>query len=307
MIFINRRGYSRTLKCEMCEYEAKCENCDNFLSYHKSTNSLKCHYCGYKINNIKQCKNCGSTKLSPNKGIGVECVEKEIHEFCNAKTILFSSDEIHKESDIEEISNKIKNGDIDIIIGTQIMTKGHHFPKLTNIVILDIDGMALDGDFRAFEKMFQMLFQLSGRAGREKNNSTIYIQTTNPNNLVLQAIKNYDVKNFYNTEIMQRKKFNLPPYTRFVGIIISSEDQKEALNVADKLLKQLQQKLPKQVEILGPTESNLFFLKKNYRYRFLIKSPKTIPLQNQLNEIRQNFKYSKKVQIKFDVDCYNFL
>jgi len=307
MIFINRRGFSRTLKCEQCGYEFKCENCDNLLSYHKNKNFLKCHYCGYKIDKIEKCDKCNSYDLKPNKGIGVEQVEKEIKTFCNAKTILFSSDEINKENDIEMLTKEIKDGDVDIIIGTQIMTKGHHFPRLTNIVVLDIDGMSLDGNFRSFERMFQMLYQLSGRAGREKKDSTIYIQTLNPENKVLQAIKNNDIENFYKNEIIARKKNNLPPYSRLISITVSSQFQDEALNTANLLLNELKKNVSKPTEIFGPTESNVFYLKKNYRYRFLLKSPKNSVVLDQLNKIKNNFKYSKKVQVKFDVDCYNFL
>ena len=312
MVFINRRGYSRTLKCDECGFEAKCENCDNFLSYHKNKNCLKCHYCGYTINNISICKNCGSKKLSPNKGVGVEQVEKEIKEFCQSiksdlKTLLFSSDEITKEGDIEAISNEIKNGDIDIIIGTQIMTKGHHFPRLTNIVVLDIDGMSLDCDFRAYEKMFQMLFQLSGRAGREKSGATIYIQTSNKNNQVLQSIQKCDIRGFYKSEISQRKKFNLPPFSRYISIIISSTNQKNAYEVSLKIQGKLKELLPKNTELLGPSESNLYYLKKNYRYRFLIKSSKKQDVLNALNNFYNNFLIPSGIQLKIDVDPYNFV
>ena len=312
IVFINRRGWSRTLKCENCSFEAKCGNCNNFLSYHKNKNFLQCHYCNFKEYNINNCKNCGSKKLIPNKGIGVEQVEKEIinramEKNISLNTIIFSSDEITKEQDIDNISNEIKNGKVDVIIGTQILTKGHHFPRLTNIIILDIDGMNLDGDFRSFEKTFQMLFQLSGRAGREKNNSNVYIQTINPNNIVLQAIKNHDIKGFYKNEILQRKKFSLPPYSRFISIIVSSEDKTEAINFAEYLLNEIKKYISKNIEILGPAESTLNFLKKQHRYRFLLKTNKTANLQNQLNTLRQNIDIPKKIQLKFDVDPYSFL
>lgn len=313
MVFINRRGYSRTLKCNNCGYETKCKNCDNFLSYHKQKNSLKCHYCGYSIRDIKKCQMCGSEKLSPNKGVGVEQIEAEIKSFCNAETMLFSSDEICKESDIDNISDKIKHGNIDVIIGTQIMTKGHHFPKLTNIIVLDIDGISLDGDFRAFEKMFQMLFQLSGRAGREKKDATIYIQTIDPENNVLKTIQTGDASKFYNLEIHKRKQYNLPPYCRYVAIIVASENKEDAYNAANDVLKELRKCISKNfpdpscISLLGPSESSIHYLKRNYHYRFLLKSPKDANLLNSLNEFRINFKAKKNVQIKIDVDPWSFV
>ena len=307
MIFINRRGYSRTLKCDDCGYEMACKNCDNLLSYHKQKSALQCHYCGYIVRNVKKCGNCGGTHLSASRGAGVEQIEKEVHSFCDAKTLIFSSDEIHKEGDVDVISNEIKKGDIDVVIGTQIMAKGHHFPRLTNVVVLDVDGMALDGDFRAFERMFQLLFQLSGRAGREKEGAKIFIQTVNPNSLTLKLLKDRNIKQFYANEIAQRKKFNLPPFFRFVAIIISSESKELSLDVADHVSSKLKQYLPKNVEILGPTESNIHFLKRSYRYRFLLKSDKKNNIFNGLNNFYNAFVCPRGVQLKIDVDPYSFI
>ena len=307
MVFINRRGFARTLKCGNCGYEMKCKNCDNLLSYHKQNNTLKCHYCGYFVSNIKKCNNCGSCNLIASRGAGVEQIENEIHSFCDAKTLIFSSDEIGKESDIEKITAEIKNGDIDVIIGTQIVAKGHHFPRLTNIVVLDIDGMTLDGDFRAFEKMFQLLYQLSGRAGREKGDATIYIQTSNIENTTLKMIQNHDIKQFYNTEIQQRKKFNLPPFFRFVAIIISAEDKNLAKQTANQVLLELKKHLKSNIEILGPTESELHFLKRNYRYRFLLKADKKINIFVDFNKFYKNLSVPRGTQVKIDVDPQSFL
>ena len=307
MVFINRRGYSRTLKCENCGYEASCKNCDNLLSYHKQKGVLRCHYCGYVVNNVKKCINCGCEKLSASRGAGVEQIEKEIHSFCDAKTLIFSSDEIHKEGDVDAISSEIKNGDIDVVIGTQIVAKGHHFPRLTNIVVLDIDGMTLDGDFRAFEKMFQLLFQLSGRAGREKKGATIFIQTANPENKTLKLLAQRDIKQFYANEIKQRKKFNLPPYFRFVSVVISSENKELAYKTSQEVLVELKRYLHKCIEILGPTESNVYFLKRNYRYRFLLKADKKADIFTGLNKFYQNFVCPRGVHLKIDVDPYSFL
>ncbi len=314
MIFINRRGYSRTLKCKDCGYEEKCENCNNLLSFHKKTNELKCHYCGYTKHNINSCSNCGSKTLEPYKGAGVEQIQNEIIDFAkekniDLKTMIFSSDEIKKEDDIEKIINEINNSNVDIIIGTQIMTKGYHFPLLTTIIVLDIDSVCLDGDFRAYEKMFQMLFQLSGRAGRERDGAKVYIQTENTNNIILKNIKNYDIKTFYSQELSQRKKYNLPPFIRFIAIIVSSEDNNLARQIADKIKVLLDINLSKikGVSVLGPTESQISYMKKKYRYRFLIKTPKNNKTIEILNKIKDDFDISKKVQVKIDVDPYSFI
>ena len=313
MIFINRRGYSRTLKCKNCGHEAMCENCDNLLTYHKRKNELKCHYCGFTKQDVSFCEVCGSKELEPNKGVGVEQLQQEINDFANKNklklnSLLFSSDEINNNEDIEKITEQINNENIDIIIGTQIMTKGHHFPRLTTIIILDIDGMALDGDFRSYEKMFQMLFQLSGRAGREIEGAKVYIQTANQQNQVLQHIKNHNIEAFYQQEIQQRKKFNLPPFSRYISIIVSGEEKELTKQITDKIEIILQQNLSniKDVSILGATECQIAYLKRNYRFRFLIKSPKNSEVLSILNKIKSQFNISKKVFVKIDVDAMSF-
>ena len=314
MVFINRRGYSRTLKCKNCGYEAMCENCDNLLTYHKRKNELKCHYCGFTSQKTDICERCGCNKLEPNKGVGVEQLQQEINDFADKNkielnTLLFSSDEINNEEDIEKITDKINNEDVDIIIGTQIMTKGHHFPRLTTIIVLDIDGMALDGDFRSYEKMFQMLYQLSGRAGRERDGAKIFIQTINQQNQVLQHIKNHDIEAFYKQEIQQRKKFNLPPFSRYISIIISGEDKEltaKIVNQVETILRKNLSKIPN-VSILGATECQIHFLKRNYRFRFLIKTPKKSETLTILNSIKPQFNISKKVLVKIDVDPFSFV
>ncbi len=308
MIFINRRGYSRTLKCTDCGHEITCKNCDNLLSYHKQKEELRCHYCGYTVKNIKNCYKCGSSNLSASYGAGVEQIEEEVHSFCNAKTLIFSSDEVDNENDINVISNNIKNGDVDVIIGTQILTKGHHFPRLTNIVVLDIDRCVLDGDFRVFERMFQLLFQLSGRAGRECKNSTVFIQTINPDNVVLKLLKNHDIKQFYSIEMQKRKKFNLPPYSRFILIILASKKKELVYKTSILALEELKKDLSKNVKIIGPSECSMCFLKQNYHYKLLIETDKNDnSIFLQLNNFYNNFNCPKAVMLKVDVDPYSFL
>ena len=167
--------------------------------------------------------------------------------------------------------------------------------------------MTLDGDFRAFEKMFQLLFQLSGRAGREKKGATIFIQTANPENKTLKLLAQRDIKQFYANEIKQRKKFNLPPYFRFVSVIISSENKELAYKTSQEVLSELKKYLHKCIEILGPTESNVYFLKRNYRYRFLLKADKKADIFTGLNKFYRNFVCPRGVHLKIDVDPYSFL
>ncbi|MBR1428915.1 MAG: primosomal protein N' [Rickettsiales bacterium] len=317
MIFINRRGYSRTLQCKDCGFEAKCENCDNLLAYHRKRGELKCHYCGYIMRDVFACQECGSKHLEPNKGVGVEQLQQEINDWIEksglekemerkVNTLLFSSDEITKEGDIEQLSAEIQQGDVDIIIGTQIMSKGHHFPRLTAIIVLDIDRMTVDGDFRAYERMFQLLFQLSGRAGRELSGAKVLIQTSNNSNPVLQNIKNHDMKMFYKEEIQQRKKFNLPPYARFISIIVAAEVEEHARQYADFIGQKLKEFLPQNAKLLGPRESTMHYLKRSYRYSFLIEADKNMNVISALNKFRKSIEVPRNIQLKVDVDCYSF-
>jgi primosomal protein N' (replication factor Y) len=312
MIFINRRGYSRSLKCRDCLYEFKCNNCDNLMSYHKNSLLVKCHYCNYTIK-ASSCTSCLSSNLDGYGGVGVEKLTDEVRDLLNdfdTRLIIFSSDEVKNKNSISSIVETIKNKEVDVIIGTQIMTKGHHFPNIKAVIILDIDSCGSDGDFRNFERLFNMLTQLAGRAGREENGAKVLIQTSNPQNLILQSIVNQKEAVFYNLEITQRKKANLPPFSIIVAIIISCEKldiaQKFSFEIGKKLNEYFIYNNLKNIKVFGPEKSFIHFLKRKYRYRLLIKGLNTQITLKYITSFADTLKIPKSIQFKIDVNPYSF-
>jgi primosomal protein N' (replication factor Y) len=311
IIFINRRGFTRTMRCNDCQSEIKCINCENLLSYHKNKNYLKCHYCDYKTQNY-ECQICKSSNTEPYGGIGVEKLEQEILQL-NLKdglqTLIFSSDEIANNDDLELMTEKINKENIDIIIGTQIVSKGHHFPRVRLVIILDIDCLGNDGDFRAFERLFQLLTQLLGRAGREGGEAKAIIQTNNSGSQVIKPILCNDYNSFYQNEISQRRKSNLPPFSRMILTTISSSIEKEAQLWSEKICNQIRIIAQQyKITVFGPNKSYMPKMKKQFRYSIMLQFEKinTKEIIKAINQINQNNK-NKKIVVKYDIDPYHFI
>ena len=212
ILFLNRRGFSTFIMCRDCGYTVKCKNCDITLTYHLNTNKLKCHYCGFETNAVTICPECKSNNIRY-FGTGTQKLEAEINKmFPTAKTIRMDVDTVSKKNSHEEILDRFKNENIDILIGTQMVVKGHHFPNVTLVGVIAADGSLNIDDFRANEKTFQILTQVAGRAGREQEKGRVIIQTYNPDNFSIECSKeqNYDL--FYETEIKLRKQLKYPPF-----------------------------------------------------------------------------------------------
>ncbi len=314
LIFINKRGYSKTIYCKECKRSPSCNNCTNFLTYHKKINSLKCHYCGHREKFSEKCnyQDCKSKNINEYGYPGVEKIEEELKDkFPNIRTVIFSSDTIKNREFFEEAVKKIENNEIDVIIGTAIISKGYHFPSLNFVCVVDDGNNAIsEGDIRGNEKLFQLITQIKGRAGREKDESFIYIQTANPTSKILQYIKENKIEEFYQEEILIRKNANLPPFYTMISILISSEKQ----NLANEKSKEVKffldkntKSLSENIRILGPAESFLHYTKKQFRYRILIKFFKNNALSNKIKDILSQIESTTKIQVKIDVDPYSFL
>ena len=212
ILYLNRRGYSTFVMCRDCGYVVKCKNCNISLTYHMSENMLKCHYCGYTQKSINICPECNSQKVKY-FGTGTQKLETEINRiFPEATTIRMDIDTVSKKNSHEEILNKFKNENIDILIGTQMVVKGHHFPNVTLVGVIAADGSLNIDDYRAVERTFQILVQVAGRAGREKDEGKVFIQTYNPDNYAIELSKKQDYIKFYEAEINLRKCLNYPPF-----------------------------------------------------------------------------------------------
>ena len=310
ILFLNRRGYSTFIMCRECGYTVKCKNCNISMTYHKSINKLKCHYCGYEENVITVCPECHSTKIRY-FGTGTQRLEQEINKiFPNAKTIRMDVDTVTKKNSHEDILNKFRNENIDILIGTQMVVKGHHFPNVTLVGVIAADSSLNIDDYRATERTFQILTQVAGRAGREKLEGNVIIQSYNPENFSIQYAKKQDYDLFYNTEIAIRKQLKYPPFCDIILIGFNGLSEKEIIQVSNKVYIYLCRNLDNNLfNILKPMPSPIDKIQNKYRWRIIIKGnidEKTNTILNDcLKEIYE--KNYKNTKISIDVNPNNMI
>ena len=307
LIFVNRRGYAPKRFCPKCGWKALCPACDSLLCYHSLDKKLICHRCGYETANINKCPKCYNPYLI-NIGVGIEKVYSEcVRLFPNYKTIMCSSDNMNTPNKIENIINKISNHKVDIILGTQILAKGHNFNDLNLVVITNIDYMLYSEDFRALEHTFQLLNQVSGRAGRTGNiDSKVIIQSYNPE--ALEIYKNNNQEIFYNRELSNRKLTNMPPYGYIANIEISSKFEDKALQFANKIkniIIDANKSLLKDIKIIGPIKPVLY--KINYKYRYKILVIHKYPLVNYMKKILLQIRKPNNVGLILDLNPYDFV
>ena len=304
LFFLNRRGYAPFVICKKCGYKFQCPNCTVNLNFHKSLNKLLCHYCGHKSSLFRKCKdknNCDLQFCGP----GVERIFLELKNIYPKKKIeLFSSDTLAKNSSTEILLKKVEEKEVDILVGTQLLSKGFHFPKLNCIVVVDGDFSSHGYDLRSAEKNMQLYHQLSGRAGRAGEKSIIYFQTYTPDDETLLNISKNDPHIFLSKELSLRKEKKLPPFYRLISLIISGNN--EALIM--KFALGIKSKIPKinETSILGPVLAPINKLKKKYRCRILIRYPKNMFIQKYLSKILYKIKITAGIKLEVDVDPINF-
>jgi len=303
LFFINRRGFAPYVFCKKCLNVFSCPNCSINLVYHENKKKLLCHYCGYSSSLQRICKKsdiCDFVFSGP----GVEKIAEEVKTlFPNKKTIIFSSDTMNNASG-KNILDKIILGEINIIVGTQLISKGFHFPNLNCIIVLDIDLTSQGHDLRSAEKNLQLYHQLSGRAGREGKSANVYFQTYNLKSEVIDQITNEDPFKFLDHELEIRKKNNLPPYERFVSLILSSENEKKLDQESLKLKKILSNSIND--KILGPVNAPIFKINRKFRSRLLIRAKKTSKIQKKIKMILKEFKIPPGMKLTVDVDPISF-
>jgi primosomal protein N' (replication factor Y) len=304
LFFLNRRGYAPFVICKKCGYKFECPNCAVNLNFHKKLNKLLCHYCGHKSLLSRDCANnkkCDLLFCGP----GVERIFVELKEiYPNKKIEIFSSDTLKKNKSTNTLLKKVEKKKVDILIGTQLISKGFHFPKLNCIVVVDSDFSSHGYDLRSAEKNIQLYHQLSGRAGRAGDASTIYFQTYTPNDEVLLNISKNNPHAFLQKELLLRKEKKLPPFYRLISLIISGKNEplimKFAINIKSQLPKM------KEVNILGPVLAPIIKLKKKYRCRILIRYPKNLFIQKYLSQSLNKIKMVSGIKLEVDVDPINF-
>ena len=303
LFFLNRRGFSPYVLCKKCLINYSCPNCSINLVFHKYKKNLLCHYCGYKTQLYRNCQKEGNCDFVFS-GPGVERISEEVKNiFPSKKSVIFSSDTMNKKKS-SIILEKIINNEIQILIGTQLISKGFHFPNLNCIVVVDIDLSSQGHDLRGAEKNLQLYHQLSGRAGRTGKPATVYFQTYNLNIKMISDITNKNPDIFLYKELELRKFNNLPPFQRFVALIIVGNDEKILEKEAVRFKNFIENIV--QGKVLGPVNAPIFRLKRKFRVRLLIRGKKSLKVQNSLSSAIQNFQFAKGIKLSVDVDPISF-
>jgi primosomal protein N' len=308
ILFLNRRGFSTFVMCRDCGYTAKCKNCDITLTYHKSTNKLKCHYCGYETNVINKCPDCKSENIRY-FGTGTQKLEAEINKlYPEAKTIRMDVDTVTKKNSHEKILTDFKENKADILIGTQMVVKGHHFPNVTLVGVIAADGSLNMNDYRANEITFQILTQVAGRAGRGKDTGKVIIQTYNPDSFAIECVKTQNEEMFYNTEMRLRKQLKYPPFCDIIVIGVSSKEEQITIKVTQSLHKYLKNRVENEnigIMLYKALPAPIDKIKNKYRWRILIKckfGEDIIDLMNDTLQKAQTIKYCKNGDANISID-----
>lgn len=308
ILFLNRRGYSTFIMCRNCGYTVKCPSCNISMTYHSYEKKLKCHYCSYEENLVTTCPECHSDKIRY-FGTGTQKLEQEINkQFPNASTIRMDIDTVTKKNSHEEILNKFKNENIDILIGTQMVVKGHHFPNVTLVGVIAADSSLNIDDYRANERTFQILTQVAGRAGRENLPGKVIIQTYNPDNFSIICAQKQNYEMFYETEIALRKQLKYPPFCDIILISFNSLNETNIKNISNEMYKKLLEKLnQEEFKIFRPMPSPIDKIQNRYRWRIIIKGNMTVEANEVLNQTLKEI-YSrniKDIRISIDVNPNN--
>ena len=301
ILLLNRRGYSPLIKCSKCGEVEKCPNCDISLTYHKSSDSLRCHYCNYTKKCPSKCMKCGSTDIK-GIGLGTEKLEQEIMNKFKTRVIRMDADTTSRKGMHEKIIKEFGEGKYDILLGTQMIAKGLDFPKVTLVGVINADMSLCVPDFRSSERTFQLLSQVSGRAGRGKYPGEVIIQTFNPNHYSIRYAKNHDYLNFYKEEMAIRKQLNYSPYYFITLVRISCKDYEEGFKHANKIKDYLEKNLSSDTILLGPTMASMFKINNIYNYQCIIKYKKDLKLKDTLINIDNIYKTNNKVNVEIDVD-----
>ena len=306
LLFLNRRGYAPITLCRACGQGIECPQCSAWLVEHRFRRTLICHHCGYAEQPSRACRHCGAVDQFVACGPGVERLAEEALElFPEARLELFTSDSLMSRDEATAAVERMIAGEIDILIGTQMAAKGHHFPNLTLVAVVDADLGLNGGDLRAAERTFQLLYQVAGRAGRAERPGRALVQTHAPEHPVMQALVSGDRDRFVQAELDGRRLAGMPPYGRLAALIISGPDPVAVDNVCSAMARRAPQR--EGVTILGPSTAPLALLRGRHRRRFLLKASRDIAVQPLLREWLEQIGLPSAVRLQVDVDPYSFM
>ncbi|HEY0958543.1 MAG TPA: primosomal protein N' [Novosphingobium sp.] len=306
LLFLNRRGYAPLTLCRHCGYRFQCPNCTAWLVEHRLSRRLACHHCGHEVPVPEACPECGTPDCLVACGPGVERIADEVAELLpEARTALVTSDTLNTPEKVAEFVAAAEEKLIDVIIGTQLVTKGYHFPELTLVGVVDADLGLEGGDLRAGERTYQQIAQVAGRAGRGEKPGEVLIQTRHPEAAVITALAAGDRDAFYDAETQARRDAGAPPFGRWAAIIVSSEDEAEARNAA-RAIGGSRPNHP-DVAILGPAPAPMALLRGRYRYRLLINARRSARLQDIIREWLDALNFAASIRVNVDIDPYSFV
>ncbi len=306
LLYLNRRGYAPLTLCRSCGHRLQCPNCTAWLVEHRFSARLQCHHCGFSGRRPEACDSCGTTDSLIACGPGVERLAEEVMNFLpEARLCIATSDSIRKPSDAADFVAQVLGHEVDIIIGTQIVAKGHHFPKLTLVGVVDADLGLAGGDLRAAERTYQLLHQVSGRAGRDEKQGHVLLQTYHPEHPVMQALSRGDRDGFLEAETEARMAGEWPPFGRLAALIISGRE----LELVTRIARDLARKAPKGsgIRALGPAPAPLAILRGRHRWRLLLKVSRGISVQELLRKWLLTVKVPNSVRVQIDIDPQSFL
>ena len=275
MVFINRRGYASYMQCKSCGYIAKCSDCDIALTYHKEDNMLKCHYCGKRFKPLDICPNCHSESIKQGK-IGTEKVVKELQELLgeDIKILRMDNDTTTTKTAYLDILGAFRRGEAQVLVGTQMIVKGHDFPNVTLVGVLDADMSLYFSDYRSCERTYQLITQVAGRAGRKDKLGEVVIQTYSPKHYLFNFVKNYDYKGFFDKELNTRQVTNFPPFTTIVRVLATNEIEEKSLNCTKKIydnLKELRAEYGQEFVYMQAMKSPINKIQNKYRFQIVLR------------------------------------
>ncbi|MEM7569136.1 MAG: primosomal protein N' [Pseudomonadota bacterium] len=306
LIFLNRRGYAPLTLCRACGERIECPQCTAWLVEHRLVGNLQCHHCGFAMPKPKACPSCGAVDTLVPCGPGVERLAEEVVEtFAEARALQVTSDHMASPRRAREMVEAIEDGEVDIIIGTQLVSKGYHFEKLTFVGVPDADMGLGGGDLRAAERTFQQMTQVAGRAGRGADPGRVMLQSYMPDHAVMQALASGERDAFLEAESAARQRRGLPPFGRLAGIIVSGKHEGEVMRHATALAKT--QPMMPGVSVLGPAPAPLALLRGRHRVRLLLKSERSVYVPQVMREWMSRVEPNRKVRVSVDIDPYSFL
>ena len=311
LLFLNRRGYAPLTLCRTCGHRFECPRCTAWLVEHRKSGRLHCHHCGYHAPIPKQCPECDDTDSLAACGPGVERIYEEARlHFPDAKIMILASDTAETNEELQAILKTIIDREVDIVIGTQIIAKGHHFPHLTLVGVVDADLGLQGGDLRAAERTYQLLHQVAGRAGRAEKKGHVYLQSWMPDHRIMKALAEGSRDEFLAVEAVEREAAQMPPFSRLVGIIIAGRDEGQVVEVARELGRTAPQGANEKgqlIQTLGPAPAPMARIRGRYRYRLLVRADKALNIQKTIAEWVGAVKVPGNVRVYIDIDPQSFL